>query len=308
MKRRALRPVVARGGKSMATSKGELMSFRFTTQTIFGTTAMIALGAALAAAQDTSKVKPRSDRRIPISKEAPGEVVRTDTVTLFKTDTLRLTTRVVDTLRLTNTVTVTRVDTVIPTPPPIRLPNGFYAGLAAGFSTPAGALYTPNGTGGTAQAQLGWQNAKQVLGVRLDANGAWPGQDSRFSNLQGQARLMNFSADGKVQLPFVNHLFGAEHRFALYGIGGYTYTMYKNLPMRVDSPDGNENIACIRPGQRQLAQQQRVERRRRRVDPLRAQRAVRRVPRARLQPDQCPDGAAGPRRLRHELVLDREQT
>ena len=150
-----------------------------------------------------------------------------------------------DTLRLTNTVTVTRVDTVIPTPPPLRLPNGFYAGLAAGFSTPAGALYTPNSAGGTVQAQLGWQNAKQVLGVRLDANGAWPGQDSRFSGLQGQARLMNFSADGKVQLPFVNHLFGAEHRFSLYGIGGYTYSMYKNLPMRVDSPDGNENIGVF---------------------------------------------------------------
>ena len=222
------------------------MSFRFTTQTIFGATAMIAFGAALAAAQDTSKVKPRSDRRIPISKDSPGEVVRTDTVTLYKTDTLQLTTRVVDTLRLTNTVT--RVDTVIPTPPPIRLPNGFYAGLAAGFSTPAGALYTPNSAGGTAQAQLGWQNAKQVFGVRLDANGAWPGQDSRFSNLQGQARLMNFSADGKVQLPFVNHLFGAQHRFALYGIGGYTYTMYKNLPMRVDSPDGNEDVGVFIPG------------------------------------------------------------
>jgi hypothetical protein len=204
---------------------------------------MIAVSAALAAAQDTSKVKPRSDRRIPISKEAPGEVVRTDTVTIYKTDTLQVTTRVVDTLRLTNTAT--RVDTVIPTPPPIRLPNGFYAGVAAGFSTPAGALYTPNSTGSTAQLQLGWQNAKQVLGVRLDANGAWPGQDSRFSGLQGQARLMNFSADGKVQLPFVNHLFGAQSRFTLYGIGGYTFTTYKNLPMLADSPDGNGNVGVF---------------------------------------------------------------
>jgi hypothetical protein len=215
------------------------MSLRFT-QTILGATGMIVLGAALVAAQDTSKVKPRSDRRIPISKEAPGEVVRTDTVTVtvYKTDTLTLTQRVVDTLRLTNTVTVTRVDTVAPIPPPLRLPNGFYAGLAAGFTSPAGALYTPNAAGGTAQAQLGWQNAKQVFGFRLDANGAWPGKDSEFSNLQGQARLMNFSADAKAQLPFVNHLLGATHRFALYGIGGYTYTMYKNVPMRVDSPTG----------------------------------------------------------------------
>lgn len=221
------------------------MSLRSTTQTIFGATALIALGTALAGAQDT-KTKPVSTRRIPISKEAPGEVVRFDTVTIYKTDTLTLTTRVTDTLTLTNTIT--RVDTVIPAPPPIRLPNGLYFGLSGGFSTPTGSLYTPNSTGGTAQAQLGWQNAKQVFGVRLDVNGAFPGQDSRFANLQGQARIVNFSADGKLQLPFANHLFGASHRFALYGIGGYTHTMYKNLPMRVDAANGNENVAVFIPG------------------------------------------------------------
>lgn len=223
------------------------MTIRFSAQTIIGATAILALGATVTAAQDTSRVKTRSDRRILISKEAPGEVVRTDTLTIYKTDTLQFTTRVVDTLRLTNTIT--RVDTVIPTPPPIRLPNGFYAGLAAGFSSPAGALYTPNSAGGTAQAQLGWQNAKQVLGFRLDANGTMPGQDSRFANLQGQTKLANFSADAKLQLPFINHLFGASHRFSIYGIGGYTYTMYKNLPMRVDAADGNENVAIFAPGE-----------------------------------------------------------
>ena len=52
------------------------MSNRFTTQTILGAAGMLVLGATLVSAQDTSKAKPRSDRRIPISKEAPGEVVR----------------------------------------------------------------------------------------------------------------------------------------------------------------------------------------------------------------------------------------
>jgi len=220
------------------------MNFRITTQSLFGATAMIAMGAAVAVAQDTSSTIPRSDRRIPISKEAPGEVVRTDTVTIYKTDTLQLTDRVVDTVRLTTT----RVDTVIPRPIPLVWPNGFYAGLAGGFSTPSGALYTPNSTGGTAQAQLGWQNAKQVLGVRFDVNGAWPGQDSRFSALQGQANLYNFSLDGKLQLPFAAHILGSRHRFALYGIGGYTHTMYKNLPMRIDSPSGDPNTAVFIPG------------------------------------------------------------
>ena len=40
------------------------MTFRFSAQTIFGATAILALGATVAAAQDTTKVKPRSDRRI----------------------------------------------------------------------------------------------------------------------------------------------------------------------------------------------------------------------------------------------------
>ena len=76
----SLRPVVVRGGKARMTSQGEFMTFRFTPKTLFGATALLVAGAALASAQDTSRAKPRSDRRIPISKEAPGEVVRTDTV------------------------------------------------------------------------------------------------------------------------------------------------------------------------------------------------------------------------------------
>ena len=121
----SLRPVVVRGGKARMTSQGEFMTFRFTPKTLFGATAMLVVGAALVSAQDTSKTRPRSDRRIPISKEAPGEVVRTDTVMIYRTDTLQLTTRVVDTVRMTRT----RVDTVIPRLPKFTYPKGFYGGL-----------------------------------------------------------------------------------------------------------------------------------------------------------------------------------
>ena len=126
--------------------------------------------------------------------------MRTDTVMIYRTDTLQLTTRVVDTVRMTRT----RVDTVIPRLPKFTYPKGFYGGLAGGFSAPSGSLYTPNSTGGTAQLQLGWQNAKQALGGRFDVNGAWPGQDSRFSAFQGQATLWNFSLDAQaaVAIPF----------------------------------------------------------------------------------------------------------
>jgi len=234
------------------------MTFRFTPKTLFGATAMLVVGAALVSAQDTSKTRPRSDRRIPISKEAPGEVVRTDTVMIYRTDTLQLTTRVVDTVRMTRT----RVDTVIPRLPKYTYPRGFYGGLAGGFSVPSGSLYTPNSTGGTGQLQLGWQNAKQALGARFDVNGAWPGQDSRFSAFQGQATLWNFSLDGKLQWPFnfggqkykekddpcepaKTYTRGPFHRFAIYGIGGFTYTTYHNLPHRVGNPGAFDSVTVI---------------------------------------------------------------
>jgi len=216
------------------------MSFRFTTKTLFGAAAMVAFGASLAAAQSTG---PKSTKRIPISKDQGGEVMKTDTITVYKTDTLRLTTQLpgrVDTVRNTVTNTVRVVDTVTMTPP-IRLPGGLYFGLGGGVSAPNGALYNPNSAGPSAQVQLGWQGAKNILGLRGDVNYAKPGEDGRYSFGQADPEIVNFSADAKLQLPFFNHLFGAMHRFALYGIGGYTHTMYKNLPIRAEgsNPDGS---------------------------------------------------------------------
>ncbi|HEX8944678.1 MAG TPA: hypothetical protein VF785_16180 [Gemmatimonadaceae bacterium] len=210
--------------------------------------ALLVLGSAVAFGQDTTQTRrPTSTKRIPISKEGTSAGVvsrrgRVDTVTVYKTDTLRVEAApamaVHDTVRVTNTVT--RVDTVTVTPPPrpVRLPNGFYFGLAGGVSAPNGALFTPNSAGPSAQAQLGWQGAKQLLGVRGDVNWTKPGEDSRFSGLQADPDIINFSADVKLQLPFLTHTFGTTHRFGIYGIGGYTYTMFKNLPMRIDSPPG----------------------------------------------------------------------
>ncbi|HEY9229993.1 MAG TPA: hypothetical protein VIP11_25300 [Gemmatimonadaceae bacterium] len=238
------------------------MTFRFTAKTLFGATAMLTLGAALATGQDTSRTRmPRSDRRLPISKEAPGEVVppRVDTVTIYRSDTVTMTRRVVDTVRVTRT----RIDTVIPRLAAYKYPKGFFAGAAGGFSSPDGSIYIPNSTGGTAQIQLGWLNAKQALGARFDWNGAWLGPDSRFSRFQGRASLQNFSIDGKLQWPFN---FGGDKyttkdydepartysrgpilRFGIYGIGGFTYTTYKNLPVRVDNVDINnlDNLTFI---------------------------------------------------------------
>jgi len=239
------------------------MTFHFTPKTLFGAVAMLSLGAALAAGQDTSKVRPRSDRRVPISKEVAGEVVtpRIDTVTVYHTDTIQLTTRVTDTVRVTRT----RIDTVIPRLPAYHFPRGFFGGAAGGFSVPTGSLYVPNSTGGSAQIQIGWLNAKQVLGGRFDWNGSWPGPDSRFSAFNGKPNLQNFSLDLKAQYPFnfggqrlkdktdpcepaTTYTRGPYMRFAVYGIGGFTYTTYKNLPMRInsfDSFDGLDSVTVI---------------------------------------------------------------
>jgi hypothetical protein len=210
---------------------------------LVGAAAMLTIGASMAAAQ----TGPTSTKRIPISKEgtAPGEVAapRVDTVTVYKTDTLR----VAGAMRV-DTVTVTRFDTVMTAPVmrPMRLPYGLYFGLAGGVSAPNGALYNPNSAGPTAQAQLGWQS--HILGLRADANWAKPGEDGRYASLQADPDILNFSADAKLNIPFLTGIVGSGHRFSLYGIGGYTHTMYKNLPIRVNGLNADGSI-IVAPGQ-----------------------------------------------------------
>lgn len=216
------------------------MSFRYTSKTLLGAAAMVAFGASLATAQS----RPTSTRRIPISKEAAGEVAKTDTVTIYRTDTLRLTTQLpgrVDTVMTTNTIT--RVDTVS-IAPALRLPGGLYFGIGGGAMGPNGSLYNTNGAGWTAQAQVGWEGTKSLFGVRGDVNYAQPGEDSQYG-AGANPDILNLSADLKLNLPFFTHLMGASHRFGLYGIGGYTYTRYKNLPMRVDGLGPQGQIVTI---------------------------------------------------------------
>lgn len=206
---------------------------------LVGAAAMLTFGASLAVAQ----TGPTSTKRIPISKEAPGEVAtpRVDTVTVYRTDTVT----VAGATRI-DTVTVTRVDTVMQMPimKPVRFANGMYFGLGGGVSAPNGALYNPNSAGPTAQAQLGWQG--KWLGLRGDVNWAKPGEDSRYASAQADPDILNFSADAKLNIPFLTGIVGSGHRFSIYGIGGYTHTMYKNLPIRLEgmNPDGSIIVAA----------------------------------------------------------------
>jgi len=223
------------------------MKLVYTSKYLLGAATLLAFGASAALAQDTSSTRPRSQQRIPISKDAPvtrsssgaarGGTTRVDTVTVYKTDTLRTTTQLpgrTDTLRVTNTVT--RVDTVTVQPPPrvVTLPGGFYIGLAGGVSAPNGSLYIPNGPGPSIQAQVGWQGLNSLLGLRGDVNWAKPGEDSFYSGYQADPDILNFNADVKLALPWFRHMFGMLPAFTLYGIGGASYVMYKNLPLRLD--------------------------------------------------------------------------
>ena len=129
---------------------------------LFAGAALFALDVTAAAAQDTTTTRrAKSQRRIPVSKEAGGEVatpvVRVDTVTVYKTDTLRMQGRV-DTVTTTNTVT--RVDTVVQNVPMVvRQIGGLYFGLAGGTNLPEGGLRSVNNVG----ARIFWQPNQKSL-------------------------------------------------------------------------------------------------------------------------------------------------
>lgn len=208
--------------------------------------AIFALEASAASAQDSTMTRRRatSTKRIPIAKEAHGEVVaataRVDTVTVYKTDTLRLQGRV-DTVTTTNTVT--RVDTVVQTvnlTP--RMIGGMYFGLAGGGALPYGSIRTVNNPGALGQLQIGWQGLHSPIGIRGDVNYTQYSENDRFANLGAKPDLWNANLDLKLQIPLGTGVFGSAAHFTPYLIGGGSYLHYRNLRMR---PENNLNIGLI---------------------------------------------------------------
>jgi hypothetical protein len=196
--------------------------------------AFFALDASAASAQDSTSTRPRSQRRIPVSKESHGEVVapRVDTVTVFRTDTLRMAPRV-DTVTVTNTVT--RVDTVVQTVPVITHPvSGFYFGAAGGTNFPASGLGSVNTAGGTAQMQVGYRKLQQYWGVQLDGQYSQYGKANGLAFLGSRPDVWNINLDGRVDVPWVNRLFGNNTWFTPYVIGGASWVDYSNLRQKMD--------------------------------------------------------------------------
>jgi hypothetical protein len=201
---------------------------------------LVAGAAFIAFDASSASAQARSTRRIPVSKEAPGEVApRVDTVTVYRTDTLRMQGRV-DTLRLTNTVT--RVDTVVQSVPMLtRHVGGLYFGLGGGVGLPYGSIRTVNQPGEMAQLQVGWQGLNNPLGFRLD--GTW----NRFARnpeygtipFGDRSNVLGLNLDARLDLPFFNATLGSSVRLKPYLLGGGSYVRYNNLRIKQDVDNGN---------------------------------------------------------------------
>ena len=213
--------------------------------------ALIALDASASLAQDTTRARPHSTKRISVKKES-GEVApmpRVDTVTIFRTDTMSITR--IDTVTQTNTVV--RTDTLVQTiTRPIPASGNWYGGLAAGVAVPAGGLQNLNETGGTGQLQFGYQPVHSILGGRIDAsysrfrrpfgfadeNFAVATPLLGFTNVfTRQPDIWNFNLNLKVQVPGVEGWFGHAVTFQPYLIGGGGFATYDHLP--VEFSDGS---------------------------------------------------------------------
>jgi len=194
--------------------------------------AIFALDASAASAQDTTRTRPRSTKRIPITKEAPGEVSttpaapRVDTVTVYKTDTLRLTHT--DTVNVTKTQTITKVDTVQQQifPEMMRQIGGFYIGLAAGSSLPAANFNDSDHPGWRVEVPIGIDPIGSPLGVRVNLGYSRYEPHSYIKSVLDNAQIMNADADLKLRLVKANPF---SRRVQLYAIGGASYNRYKNI-------------------------------------------------------------------------------
>ena len=200
----------------------------------FGLAVALSLVTAYGAnAQDTTRT--RSSQRIPVRKEAGGEVTRTQTTMtpapMVRVDTVTMTR--VDTVTRTETNTVTRYDTVTVTrevTPTWSYPGGLYIGLAGGAAAPAGNVRDSYKTGFNAMVPIGWQSNSGTVGLQLDLGytrltgrhfapiaGQNPTEGNEIANADPQ--VWSGIANLKLKAPF-----GGPKRAALYGIiGGGAY-------------------------------------------------------------------------------------
>ena len=157
----------------------------------------------------------------------------------------------VDSVTVTNTVT--RVDTVVQTVPVItRAVSGFYFGAAGGTNMPASGLNTVNTAGGTAQLQVGYRNLMQYWGVQLDGQYSQYGRANGLAFLGDRPSVWNINLDGRLDLPWVNRIFGNNTWFTPYAIGGGSWVDYHDLRQKLEgeftTASGDEINAVVSDG------------------------------------------------------------
>jgi opacity protein-like surface antigen len=198
--------------------------------------AIFALDAAAVVAQDTTtKRRPTSSQRITIRKEQPGEVqLRVDTVYSYKTDTLRLPGRT-DTVTVTRTVT--RVDTVqVPMPQILTQIGGFYFGLGAGPALPTASFNDSDHPGWRLEGQVGIDPLGSWLGGRLSAGYNRYTPHTWVKTILDDAQMWNVALDAKVRGIKIQPL---NRRAQIYGVGGVTWSRFKNI---LENDDGQLSV------------------------------------------------------------------
>jgi len=192
----------------------------------FGIAAALTLGMLSTAAAQT-KPKTQPTKTVPVTKEAPGEVVTVhDTVTIVRRDTVTLYRR--DTLTVTGP-TVTRWDTVsvVSMPGWMDRGNGLYFGLGAGSYYPSGGIGGGQVPGYAFQVNAGIDPAGSPLGVRLTAGLARPDEEQIYASGRGRPEVVNITGDLKLRLPIFKGT--TFPMFSLYGVGGGAMVMFKDL-------------------------------------------------------------------------------
>jgi len=192
--------------------------------------AIFTLDASAASAQDSTRTRPTSTKRIPVTKESKGEVAlpKTDTLTVYKTDTLRMQGRI-DTVTNTVTNTVTKYDTVTQmVPMKLREIGGFYWGVGVGSSLPAANFNDSDHPGWRVEVPFGIDPVGSPLGLRVNLGYGRYSPHSyveTVSNLDN-AQMMNADADLKLRM-FSGTPSGMHVQ--VYGLGGVSYNRYKDI-------------------------------------------------------------------------------
>jgi len=200
------------------------------------TTSALAVLAALTVSTEVF-AQARPDRSIPVRKGETPAPARTDTVVV------RDTVRMVDTVTVTRTQTDTVVQRVEVAPPPTPF-GRFYWGLQAGAAIPVAALNIPHAPGITGGLVLGWDSFRAPLGLRLDGGYTRIGEESGWAGVGagddpasiGDPELWHVNADVKLRLPFM-----ADSPVKLYALGGITYNRFRGFTF-VDDDQNNEII------------------------------------------------------------------